>query len=56
MGENLPTQDESQRALTALRLVKMMDTHGPKIMVYVIAAQLLGAFSWLQDKTTGICG
>ncbi len=55
MGESLPTQDESERALTALRLLKMMDQHGPKVMVYIIAAQLLGAFSWLQAQTTGIC-
>ncbi len=56
MGENLPNPDESERALTALRLLKLMDQHGPKVMVYIIAAQLLGAFTWLQEQTTGICG
>ena len=56
MGESLPTQDDSERALTALRLLKMMDQHGPKVMVYIIAAQLLGAFTWIQHQTTGICG
>jgi hypothetical protein len=55
MGEASPSPDESSSAATALRLLKMMDDHGPKIMVYIIAAQLLGLFTLIQERASGLC-
>lgn len=55
MGEASPSPDESNSAVTALRLLKMMDDHGPKIMVYIIAAQLLGLFALIQERASGLC-
>lgn len=51
------TEDSgTQSAYSAARLLAMLDKHGPKAMVYIIAAQLLGVFSWLQDNAPGVCG
>ena len=46
----------TQSAYSAARLLAMLDKHGPKAMVYIIAAQLLGVFTWLQDNAPGMCG
>jgi peptidoglycan/xylan/chitin deacetylase (PgdA/CDA1 family) len=51
------TEDSgAQSAYSAARLLAMLDKHGPKAMVYIIAAQLLGVFSWMQDNAPGVCG
>lgn len=51
------TEDSgTQSAYSAARLLAMLDKHGPKAMVYIIAAQLLGVFTWLQDNAPGVCG
>lgn len=46
----------SQSALSAARLLAALDTHGPKVAVYLLAAQLLGVFEWLQTNASGVCG
>lgn len=46
----------TQSAYSAARLLAMLDKHGPKAMVYIIAAQLLGLFEWLQSNAPGVCG
>jgi hypothetical protein len=43
-------------AYSAARFLAMLDKHGPKAMVYIIAAQLLGVFEWLQSNAPGVCG
>ena len=45
----------TQSAYSAARLLSMLDKHGPKAMVYIIAAQLLGVFEWLQSNAPGVC-
>lgn len=51
------TEDSgTQTAYSAARLLAMLDKHGPKAMVYIIAAQLLGVFEWLQSNAPGVCG
>jgi len=52
-----PTEDSgTQTAYSAARLLSLLDKHGPKAMVYIIAAQLLGVFEWLQANAPGVCG
>lgn len=52
-----PTEDSgTQSAYSAARLLSLLDKHGPKAMVYIIAAQLLGVFEWLQANAPGVCG
>ena len=46
----------TQSAYSAASLLAMLDKHGPKAMVYIIAAQLLGLFGWLQNDAAGVCG
>jgi hypothetical protein len=36
-------------------MLAALDTHGPKVAVYLLAAQLLGVFEWITANTTGIC-
>jgi hypothetical protein len=43
-------------ALSAARLLSALDTHGPKVAVYLLAAQLLGVFEWLSTNASGVCG
>jgi hypothetical protein len=43
-------------ALSAARLLSALDTHGPKVAVYLLAAQLLGVFEWLTNNAPGVCG
>lgn len=51
------TEDSgTSSAYSAARLLAMLDKHGPKAMVYIIAAQLLGVFEWLQSNAPGVCG
>ena len=45
----------SQSAYSAARMLAALDTHGPKIAVYLLAAELLGMFDWLISNTSGIC-
>lgn len=45
----------SQSALSAARMLAALDTHGPKVAVYLLAAQLLGIFEWIASNTNGIC-
>jgi len=49
------TEDPSHSAYSAARALAALDTHGPKVAVYLLAAQLLGVFEWLATNTTGIC-
>lgn len=52
-----PSEDSgTQSAYSAARLLSLLDKHGPKAMVYIIAAQLLGVFEWLQANAPGVCG
>jgi hypothetical protein len=45
----------SQSAYSAARMLAALDTHGPKVAVYLLAAQLLGVFEWIAANTNGIC-
>ena len=45
----------SQSAYSAARALAALDTHGPKVAVYLLAAQLLGVFEWIASNTNGIC-
>lgn len=47
---------ESSQALSAARLLSALDTHGPKVAVYLIVAQLLGLFEWASQNMPGVCG
>jgi hypothetical protein len=48
--------DEVSSTLSAARLLSALDTHGPKVAVYLIVAQLLGVFEWLSTNAPGVCG
>lgn len=48
-------ENSSQSAYSAARMLAALDTHGPKIAVYLLAAELLGMFDWLISNTNGIC-
>lgn len=48
--------DAASQALSAARLLSALDTHGPKVAVYLLAAQLLGVFEWLSSNAPGVCG
>lgn len=48
-------ENSSQSAYSAARMLAALDTHGPKIAVYLLAAELLGMFDWLVSNTSGIC-
>ncbi len=48
-------ENTSQSAYSAARMLAALDTHGPKIAVYLLAAELLGMFDWLISNTNGIC-
>ena len=48
--------DEVSSTLSAARLLSALDTHGPKVAVYLIVAQLLGIFEWLSTNAPGVCG
>lgn len=54
-GETLPTQDVTGSAIRAVRLLKLAELHGPKVMIYVIAAELLGVFEWISANAPGVC-
>lgn len=49
-------EDTSQSAYSAARMLAALDTHGPKVAVYLLAAQLLGVFEWIAVNSNGICG
>ena len=49
-------EDSSQSAYSAARMLAALDTHGPKVAVYLLAAQLLGVFEWIAVNSNGICG
>lgn len=42
--------------LSAARLLSTLDTHGPKVAIYLIVAQLLGVFEWASQAVPGVCG
>lgn len=46
----------SQSAYSAARMLAALDTHGPKVAVYLLAAQLLGVFEWMSANAPGVCG
>ena len=46
----------SQSAYSAARMLAALDTHGPKVAVYLLAAQLLGVFEWIAVNSNGLCG
>lgn len=48
--------EAASQALSAARLISALDTHGPKVAVYLVAAQLLGIFEWLSINAPGVCG
>ena len=48
-------EDSAQSAYSAARMLAALDTLGPKIAVYLLAAELLGMFDSLVSNTTGIC-
>lgn len=56
----LPASPESEQGvsstLSAARLLSTLDTHGPKVAVYLIVAQLLGVFEWVSQVAPGVCG
>jgi hypothetical protein len=55
--EVVQESDEAvSNALSAARLLSALDTHGPKVAVYLLAAQLLGVFEWLATNAPGVCG
>lgn len=51
-----PVGMDAQSTLKAARLLAALDTHGPKVAIYLLAAQLLGVFEWLQQNAPGMCG
>ncbi len=57
MPANGPVNDEvTSQSLSAARLLSALDTHGPKVAVYLIVAQLLGIFEWASQAMPGVCG
>lgn len=54
-GETLPSPDVTGSAIRAVRLLKAAEVHGPKVMIYIIAAELLGLFEWISSTAPGIC-
>ena len=57
MQSEIATEDSgTQTAYSAARILAMMDKHGPKAMIYIIAAQILGVFEWLSANAPGVCG
>jgi hypothetical protein len=48
--------DGVSSSLSAARLLSALDTHGPKVAVYLIVAQLLGVFEWASQNMPGMCG
>ena len=50
------TDDGISSSLSAARLLSALDTHGPKVAVYLIVAQLLGVFEWASQNMPGGCG
>lgn len=52
----MDAESTSQSALQAMRILRALDTHGPKVLIYLVAAELLGAFEWLTSNAAGICG
>jgi hypothetical protein len=49
-------ENTSQSAYSAARMLAALDTHGPKVAVYLLAAQLLGVFEWIAVNSNGLCG
>jgi hypothetical protein len=49
-------EESSQSAYSAARMLAALDTHGPKVAVYLLAAQLLGVFEWMSANAPGVCG
>jgi hypothetical protein len=56
METQVEVEQDSRQLLQAMRILRALDTHGPKVLVYLIAAELLGAFEWLTTNAAGICG
>lgn len=57
MQSEIATEDSgTQTAYSAGRILALLDKHGPKAMIYVIAAQILGVFEWLTANAPGVCG
>ena len=50
------SDEVASQALSAARLISALDTHGPKVAVYLVAAQLLGVFEWMTANAPGVCG
>jgi hypothetical protein len=54
---NSPETDQAvSSSLSAARVLAALDTHGPKVAVYLIVAQLLGVFEWASQSLPGVCG
>lgn len=56
LEQNVQVEQDSRQLLQAMRILRALDTHGPKVLVYLIAAELLGAFEWLSSNAAGLCG
>ncbi len=54
-GPEEVAETTSNSAYSAARMLAALDTHGPKVAVYLLAAQLLGVFEWIASNTNGIC-
>lgn len=55
-GVQSDTDGDVSSTLSAARLLSALDTHGPKVAVYLIVAQLLGVFEWASQNMSGVCG
>jgi len=55
-NSQVEVEQDSRQLLQAMRILCALDTHGPKVLVYLIAAELLGAFEWLTSNAAGLCG
>lgn len=56
LEQNVEVQQDSRQLLQAMRILRVLDTHGPKVLIYLVAAELLGAFEWLSSNAAGLCG
>lgn len=54
--ETVQPDGAASQALSAARMLQLLDTHGPKVAVYLIVAQLLGVFEWASQNMPGVCG
>lgn len=56
LEQKVEVEQSSHQMLQAMRILRALDTHGPKVLIYLVAAELLGAFEWLSSNAAGLCG